>query len=112
MIAARRRRARAGRPRGGPAPPGEPLRWALADWLLYRRLSGREVARRTGLSRSTMYRLTSGRAQRVDLGTLARLCQALDVSPGELVVWKSDDPLPAGGRGRARQLAFRGRGWR
>ncbi len=94
------------------AVPSEPLRWALADWLLYRRLSGRELARRAGLSRSTVHRLARGRGERADLRTLARLCRALAVSPGELVVWEGDDPLPAGGRGRARQLAFRGRGWR
>ena len=87
-------------------------RWALADWLLYRRISGRELARRAGLSRSTIHRLTSGHGQRVDLRTLARVCRVLDLTPGEIVVWQHDDPLPPGGRGRARQLRLPGRGWR
>jgi putative transcriptional regulator len=111
---------RAGRPdiaaswyeRAVRASPGEPLRWALADWLLYRRISGRELARRAGLSRSTIHRLTSGHGQRVDLRTLARVCRVLDLTPGEIIVWQHDDPLPPGGRGRARQLRLPGRGWR
>jgi len=112
MTAPRRRRARAENRRAGGASPGEPLRWALADWLMYRRISGRELARRAGLSRSTIHRLTSGHGQRVDLRTLARVCRALELSPGEIVVWQHDDPLPPGGRGRARQLTLPGRGWR
>ena len=112
VVNALRRRSLATRRRPPQPPADDTLRWALADWLLYRRLSGRELARRAGVSRSTVQRLTSGRGQGVELETLARLCRALNVAPGDLVVWQCDDPLPSGGRARARQLAFRGRLWR
>lgn len=90
----------------------EPLRWALADWLFYRRLSGREIARRSHVARSTIQRLASGHGRAVDLRILASLCRALDVTPGDLLVWHGDDPLPAGARERARQLRLPGRAWR
>jgi DNA-binding Xre family transcriptional regulator len=90
----------------------EPLRWALGDWLLYRRLSGRELARRTALGRSTVQRLASGRTHSVELRVLARLCQALELTPGDLIVWRSQDPLPPGARSRALQRGLPGRGWR
>ena len=112
MRATRRRRPRAALRVATDQRPDAALRWALADWLLYRRLSGREVARRAGLARATVQRLTSGRSHRVDLRTLASLCRALDLAPADLIVWQGHDPLPAGARGRARQLHLPGRAWR
>jgi DNA-binding Xre family transcriptional regulator len=105
----RRRRAR----RGTGAPPAsEALRWAVADWLLYRRLSGRELARRAGVGRMTVQRLATGRAHSAGLRTLAALCRALDLTPGDLIVWSNQDPLPPGARARTLQLYLPGRGWR
>ena len=114
MQAKRRQRAHGGRShrREAASVPSSVLRWALADWLLYRRLSRREVARRAGLGRTTVQRLASGRAHRADLRTLAGLCQALDLSPADLVVWQGQDPLPPGARSRALQLRLPGNGWR
>jgi DNA-binding Xre family transcriptional regulator len=106
MRATRRRRPRAGRALlvAADQRPDADLRWALGDWLLYRRIAGRELARRVGLGRTTVQRLASGRARRVDLHTLAALCRALDLAPADLIVWQGQDPLPPGARGRARQL--------
>ncbi|HEY7067472.1 MAG TPA: helix-turn-helix transcriptional regulator [Chloroflexota bacterium] len=114
MVVARRRRSRAGRGRQaiGERQPGDELRWALADWLRYRRLSGRELARRAGLGRATVQRLASQRAHRVGLRTLAALCRALDLAPADLIVWGNQDPLPPGARARSLQLHLPGRGWR
>ena len=114
MQATRRRRGPAGqaRRRTSERASSEALRWAVADWLLYRRLSGRELARRAGLGRTTVQRLASGRAHRVELRTLAAVCRALGLAPGELIVWGSQDPLPPGARARTLQLRLPGRGWR
>ena len=109
----RRPRSRPERRRRGAAGQTEhPLQWALSDWLRYRRLSGRELARRAGLSRATVQRLTSGHAHRVDLRTLAALCRTLDLAPGDLIVWQGHDPLPPGARARSLQLRLPGRAWR
>jgi len=48
----------------------------------------------------------------VGLRTLAAVCRALDLAPGDLIVWTGDDPLPPGARARALQLTLPGRGWR
>ncbi len=87
------------------------LRWAVGDWLAVRRLSRRELARRAGLSRRTVERLASGRALRVELQTLARVCRALELAPPDLIVWEGQDPVPPGVRARARQLRLPGRAW-
>ncbi len=108
----RRRRAEAAGRRAADRRDAETLRWALADWLLYRRLSGRELARRAGLGRTTVQRLASGRANRVGLRTLGALCRTLDLTPADLIVWQGQDPLPPGARARALQLRLPGRGWR
>lgn len=60
----------------------------LRELLAARRESLAELARATGLSYSTVHRLYSGHAKRVDLGTLERLCAYLDVGPGRLLEWR------------------------
>jgi DNA-binding Xre family transcriptional regulator len=113
MRAVRRKRPRvASAVRPGADPAGDvPLRWALADWLFYRRLSGREFARRASLGHATVQRLVSGHTRRVELRTLAALCRVLHVTPADLIVWQGQDPLPPGARSRARQLRLPGRNW-
>ncbi len=61
---------------------------------------------------TSIHRLASGRGHRVHLRTLAALCRALDLAPGDLIVWQGHDPLPLGARSRARQLRLPGRAWR
>src|SRR3954471_22748545 len=107
------RGGRAGRARRGLSAraASDALRWALADWLQFRRLSRRELARRAGLGRTTVQRLASGHAHRVELRTLAAVCRALDLAPSDLLVWGNADPLPPGARTRTLQLRLPGRGW-
>lgn len=50
-----------------------------------RRLSIREVVRRTGLSYSAMHDLYHGRVRRIDFATLDKLCRALDVKVGDIL---------------------------
>jgi DNA-binding Xre family transcriptional regulator len=49
------------------------------------------LAARTGLNYAVCYRLWNGNQQRVDLKTLARLCQALSVKPGQLLEYLPDE---------------------
>jgi putative transcriptional regulator len=55
-----------------------------------RRLSQRELVRRTGLSASTIADVYHARVQRVDLATLDKLCAALDVSVGDVLEYRPD----------------------
>lgn len=62
------------------------LRWRLGEVVRARALSQREVARRSGLTRNTIDRLVKTTTLvRIEGETLARLCAALDIQPGELI---------------------------
>ena len=45
------------------------------------------LAERSGLTYNTAYDLYHARANRVGLGTLEKICTALNAQPGELLVW-------------------------
>ena len=55
-----------------------------------RRMSQRELVRRTGLSASAVADLYHGRSTRVDLTTLDKLCAALDTALGALLEYQPD----------------------
>jgi DNA-binding Xre family transcriptional regulator len=44
------------------------------------------LAKATGLSLATVYRLTNNQSQRVELETIDKLCGALKCQPGDLFV--------------------------
>jgi putative transcriptional regulator len=56
-----------------------------------RRLSMQDVARQSGLSYGTVFALYHGKAQRIDLTTLDKLCRALDAQVGELFEYVPDE---------------------
>lgn len=57
----------------------------LSRILGERRMSVRELQRRTGLSYVTVYNLYSGKSERVDFNTLDQICRALDIQPGDIL---------------------------
>jgi putative transcriptional regulator len=56
-----------------------------------RRLKIVDVARLSGLSYQTVWDLYHGKAQRIDLGTLDKLCRALGVQVGDLFEYVTDE---------------------
>jgi DNA-binding Xre family transcriptional regulator len=48
------------------------------------------LANETGLNYAICYRLWKSNQQRIDLKTLARLCEVLGVKPGQLLDYQSD----------------------
>ena len=44
----------------------------------------------TGLNYAICYKMWKGNQQRIDLKTLARLCEALNVKPGQLLDYQPD----------------------
>ena len=50
-----------------------------------------ELSRRTRISRQALYKLYHERSERIELETLAKLCQALDCTVGELLEYVPDD---------------------
>jgi DNA-binding Xre family transcriptional regulator len=58
-------------------------------------LTQQQIARETGLPLSVVSGLITGRSQRVDFGTLGKLCKFFHAQPGDLLVWESDDDSDA-----------------
>lgn len=63
----------------------------LSDILKERKMSRRELARRAQLNTNTVCKLAQGTPHRLDLQTLERVCAALEVQVGELLVWVAED---------------------
>ncbi len=55
------------------------------------RLSPRRLAQIAGVPKDLVYRLDAGAARYIDLQALARLCETLDCSVEEILVWNGDD---------------------
>jgi putative transcriptional regulator len=55
------------------------------------------LAKETGVSYSTLWRLKKGRSLGVNFNTLVKICEALDCTPGDLLTLASPDtePLPS-----------------
>jgi len=69
-----------------------PIQWRLATVMADRRVRTiAELARRSGLARSTLTPLWYGRVKRIDTDTLEALCKALDCQPGDLLVYVPDE---------------------
>jgi len=56
-------------------------------------LNMQKLADKSGISYSTIVDLWYDRTRRIDKETLARLCEALGVSTGELLVWEQEQPI-------------------
>lgn len=60
------------------------VRWKLPQILENRGLKQIQLAERTGLHKQTISRLC-GDIKQIDLETLDKLCDALDIEPGDLL---------------------------
>ena len=67
--------------------------------LAYKRHTGEKMiyevlAERTGLATGTLQNMGSWPRYNATLATLAKICKALDVSPGDLLEFVDDPPKP------------------
>ena len=56
--------------------------------LARRKMSVTELAEKVGITVANMSVLKTGKAKAVKVSTLARLCQALDCQPGDLLEYR------------------------
>ena len=56
--------------------------------LAKRKMSVTELAKRVGITVSNLSVLKNGRAKAIKVSTLARLCEALDCQPGDLLEYR------------------------
>ena len=59
----------------------------LQEVLAERGMSRRELARKAGINKNTTCKWAKGGVALLDLATLDRICKALRIQPGEMLVW-------------------------
>ena len=68
-----------------------PIKNHLSEVMGRQRVTQRELQKRTALSYTTLGDLYHERAQRIDLGTLEKLCRALGVGVADLLEYQPAD---------------------
>ena len=59
--------------------------------LAKRKMSVGELANRVGITQANMSILKTGKAKAIKVSTLAKLCEALDCQPGDLLAYERTD---------------------
>ncbi|HDU8434170.1 helix-turn-helix domain-containing protein [Acinetobacter johnsonii] len=59
--------------------------------LAERRMKVADVARETGMSKTTLHKLYNGQSTRIDFETIEKLCLLLNVEVGELLKLQADE---------------------
>ncbi len=63
-----------------------PIRMRVGELARQQGLTIKALAERAGVAYNTAHALYTGRATRIDLDTLDRMCEALQVVPGDIFV--------------------------
>ena len=67
------------------------VRLRVSQLLKERGMTVADLAKKTGMSYNTVLALTRDASDRFDRGTIAKLCKALGVQPGDLIVYDPND---------------------
>ena len=59
--------------------------------LAKRKMSVTELADKVGITLANMSILKNGKAKAIKVSTLAKLCEALECQPGDLLEYREDD---------------------
>lgn len=71
-----------------------PIVVTLDVMLARRKMRSRELAERVGITEANLSLLKSGKVRGVRFDTLARICDALQCQPGDLLAWEpGPEPL-------------------
>lgn len=62
--------------------------------LAKRKMSVTELAEKVGITITNMSVLKTGKAKAIKVTTLAKLCEALDCQPGDLLEYRQKQELP------------------
>ena len=60
--------------------------------LAKRKMSVTELSQRVGITMANISILKYGKARAIKVGTLAKLCEALDCQPGDLLEYRAEEP--------------------
>ena len=59
--------------------------------LAKRKMSVTELSEKVGITMSNISILKNGKAKAIRLSTLAKICEALECQPGDILEYKSDE---------------------
>jgi putative transcriptional regulator len=62
-----------------------PIRIRLDEILVERAMTQKALAEKSGVSRNAISRL-AGRPRQLSLSTIERVCDALDIEPGDIII--------------------------
>lgn len=62
----------------------------LAVLLAERKMRVADLVKETGINKSTLYKLYNDESVRIDFETIDKICLALDVGVGELLIYKKE----------------------
>ena len=71
-----------------------PILVNLDVMMARRKMRGRNLAARIGITEQNLSLLKSGKVKGVRFETLERLCAALDCQPGDLLEYRAEDVAP------------------
>ncbi|WP_369412787.1 helix-turn-helix domain-containing protein [Neoroseomonas alba] len=71
-----------------------PILVNLDVMMARRKIRGRDLAARIGITEQNLSLLKSGKVKGVRFDTLDRLCAALECQPGDLLEYRPGDPDP------------------
>ena len=58
--------------------------------LARRKMSVTELSERVGITLANMSILKNGKAKAIKIGTLDKICRALDCQPGDILEWRDE----------------------
>jgi putative transcriptional regulator len=67
-----------------------PVKVVLDEMLARRRMSGRELALKVGITEANLSLLKTGKVRGVRFSTLARICAILECRPGDILDYAFD----------------------
>ena len=62
----------------------------LAVLLAERKMRVADLVKETGINKSTLYKLYNDESVRIDFETIDKICSALNIQVGDLLIFKKD----------------------
>ena len=69
-----------------------PIKSKLAVLMAEREIRGKALAEQVGITEANLSKLKTGKIKAIRFSTLEALCKVLNCQPGDLLVYKEDQP--------------------
>ena len=69
-----------------------PIKSKLAVLMAEREIRGKDLAEQVGITEANLSKLKTGKIKAIRFSTLEALCKVLNCQPGDLLVYKEEQP--------------------